>query len=152
MRTITRDIAAALLISSDGKVLLGQSDPAAQGAYSGTWVIPGGGIEAGETPLQAMQREILEETRLDVSAYEAKLIDDTATGKSEKILKDSGERVMVEMNFFDYEVRLPVTAADSGAAPTEELVRLEWFPLKELADVDLSPPTIELLKRQCYLK
>jgi 8-oxo-dGTP pyrophosphatase MutT (NUDIX family) len=151
MRVITRDIVAALLFSSDGKLLLGQSDPAAGGVYSGNWVIPGGGVEPGESRLEALRREILEETGLDIAAYEAVLVDDTASGRSEKTLKDSGERVSVAMNFIDYEVRLPVTAAESGAAPTEELVRLQWFTLDELKDEAVSPPTIDLLKNRGYL-
>jgi mutator protein MutT len=53
--------AGAVLIDASGRVLLIQRalPPAA-----GTWSLPGGRLEAGETPDQAVVREVLEETAL----------------------------------------------------------------------------------------
>ena len=41
------------------------------------WLLPGGGIEAGETEIQCVQREVREETHLEVKV-EALLLDDPA--------------------------------------------------------------------------
>ena len=142
---------AALIFSSDGKLLLGQTDPAAGSVYMGTWIIPGGGVEPGETKLEALKRELMEEIGLDIADLDVRLVDDSATGSSEKTLRDSGERVMVAMNFFDYEIHLATTAELSAVTTSEELVKLHWVERADLAKTALSPPTIELLKKLGYM-
>ncbi|MBX6334015.1 NUDIX domain-containing protein [Candidatus Saccharibacteria bacterium] len=59
MRTIKRDVVGAFIFSSDNKILLGKSRKG--GVYHGTWMVPGGGIEEGETMRDAVIREIREE-------------------------------------------------------------------------------------------
>jgi 8-oxo-dGTP diphosphatase len=51
---------AAVIIDPDGRVLLQRRSD------SGEWGLPGGAIEPGEEPAEALVREILEETALDV--------------------------------------------------------------------------------------
>ena len=41
---------------------------------AGWWEIPGGGVLAGESPVQAVKREVFEETGIDVHAYEPQLL------------------------------------------------------------------------------
>lgn len=50
----------------DGKYLISQRS-ANKSWGAGWWEVPGGGVTAGETSLKAMQREMLEETGIDVS-------------------------------------------------------------------------------------
>ena len=60
---ITR-VAAAVVLRADGTVLLAQRPPGK--AYAGYWEFPGGKLEPGETPRQALDRELAEELGLTV--------------------------------------------------------------------------------------
>lgn len=60
------EVAAAVIERPDGTFLLGRRPP--NGIYSGWWEFPGGKVEAGETPYQAMVRELNEELGIHVEA------------------------------------------------------------------------------------
>ncbi|GAB6079372.1 Nudix family hydrolase [Hydrogenophilus hirschii] len=59
-------VAAAVLWNESGSVLLGQRAP--DTFYPGYWEFPGGKIEAGETPREALIRELREELGLELTA------------------------------------------------------------------------------------
>lgn len=59
-------VAAVALIDGDGRVLLARR-PAGK-AMAGLWEFPGGKIESGETPEQALIRELSEELGIDTWA------------------------------------------------------------------------------------
>jgi 8-oxo-dGTP diphosphatase len=59
------EVAVAVLVREDGKVLL-SSRPEGK-AYAGYWEFPGGKIEKGETPAEAIARELEEELGVKVS-------------------------------------------------------------------------------------
>ena len=65
MRTIHRDIVGGFIFSKDNKLLLGKNRKG--GVYEGSFVVPGGGIEEGETKEIALQREMKEETGIDTN-------------------------------------------------------------------------------------
>lgn len=52
-------VVAAALVDVDGRVLIGQRPPGKQ--MAGLWEFPGGKVEAGETPEDALTRELREE-------------------------------------------------------------------------------------------
>lgn len=58
------EVAAGVILDGDGRFLLGQR---AQGTfYPGYWEFPGGKVESGETPAQALVRELDEELGIQV--------------------------------------------------------------------------------------
>lgn len=56
-------VAAVALVDADGRVLLARR-PAGK-AMAGLWEFPGGKVEAGETPEEALVRELAEELGID---------------------------------------------------------------------------------------
>jgi 8-oxo-dGTP pyrophosphatase MutT (NUDIX family) len=149
MRTIQRDIVGAFIFSKDNKLLLGQSHEG--GVYAGAWIIPGGGIDPDETKEDAVKREVLEETGIDISVAAIKLLDLNFRGESEKNLRGTGERVRVQMNFFNFTVHLNEIAEDVGLKTEDDFINARWVPTSELATITLSPPTITTLKKLGYL-
>ena len=63
MRKIVH-VAAAVITRPDGEFLLGQRAPGT--FYPGYWEFPGGKVEPGETPRQALVRELSEELGMEV--------------------------------------------------------------------------------------
>jgi 8-oxo-dGTP diphosphatase len=64
VRTLQRLAAYALVVDEAGQVLL--SRETGRGRRPGPWLLPGGGVEHGEHPEQAVIREVQEETSLEV--------------------------------------------------------------------------------------
>ncbi|MDX1991637.1 MAG: NUDIX domain-containing protein [bacterium] len=60
-----KSVVCAILVGVDGRVLLQQRDEKPGLVYAGYWTIFGGQVEAGETPDEAIQRELREE--LDIT-------------------------------------------------------------------------------------
>lgn len=153
MRTISRDIVSALIFSQDGKLLMGMKDPQLGGVYVDCWHIPGGGVNEGETQLETLRREVMEETGIDISPYKAILMSDDGKGESIKTLKETGEKVMCNMTFYVYKIDIFNKNADEMQTQTsDDLYKVEWVNLKDLKKYKLTPPSIKLFKKLGYLK
>ncbi|MEK7613134.1 MAG: NUDIX domain-containing protein [Patescibacteria group bacterium] len=149
MRIVERDIVGAHIYSKDGKLLLARAT--AQAVYPGTWKIPGGGVDEGETKEQALVREIAEETAIDASQAHIELVDDDMTGEGEKTLQD-GEKIIAKMKFYTYKVVLDKNAADMHVVlEPHEFVEYQWVELAELKNLQLSPPSVELFTKLGFI-
>lgn len=73
-----RESARALIIDPTGAVLLVHFDWDGVDPVGGFWAPPGGGIEAGESRLEALQRELVEEVGLVVDSLGPELWTKTA--------------------------------------------------------------------------
>lgn len=139
MRTIKRDIVGVFFFSSDGYFLLGKNRKG--GVYKDTWVVPGGGIEEGETKTEALKRETMEEVGIDISDYEIIPFEDTARGQSEKTLRDTGETVLVDMEFYDFIVRADKPASELPLNLMDDIAKAAWHKTETLSDLEISKPT-----------
>jgi len=152
MREIQRKIVSALIFSKDHKILMGMKDPSKGGVYSDCWHIPGGGIDEGEALEQALRREVLEETGIDISFYKVKPISFIGSGVAEKTLK-TGEKVLCSMEFNRFEVNInDKDAVDIVLRPTDDLVEIKWFNPEELKKVKQIPGGREFFIQAGYMK
>lgn len=97
------------------------------------YVVPGGGIESGETPEQAAIRELKEEVSLDIGLNE--LIGEFETDSSHEY-------------FFIAKTWSGTPALGGPEAQrqsSENVYRLEWMPVKNLAKIDLRKEVREIL-------
>lgn len=104
----------------------------------GMWAVPGGSVNLGETLQAAAEREILEETGLQVKAGEV-------IYAFEKIERDETGRVQYHYVILDLQAEpvdpaQPLTAAD-------DVVEAGWFTLADLEQLPVSDTTLTLLQR-----
>ena len=64
--TKVKDMVSVMLVNPQGQVLFQQRDHNPGIAFPGHWTIFGGAVEAGETPDEAVRRELMEELELDL--------------------------------------------------------------------------------------
>jgi 8-oxo-dGTP pyrophosphatase MutT (NUDIX family) len=148
MRTINRNIVGAFIFSRDGKLVVGKN--IGGGAYADKWVIPGGGIEEGETEVEALKREVAEEIGLDIEDAQIERIETNIKGSSNKVLKETGETVVVDMVFSSYRVLINRDAEHIRISDGDGFGHVKWLPPKEFNAEIFSDPTVENLRYLGY--
>jgi len=106
--TATPTLAASAACFRDGKVLI------AKRITPPLWSLPGGRIEPGESPEQAAQRELMEETGI-----EAEIV--ALAGEREVVLKDEGGGIAARFRIFAYAARWRAGEAKPGPEASEVL-------------------------------
>lgn len=102
------------LIVRDGKVLM--CERRKNKIYALHWEFPGGKVEAGETLVEALRRELLEELRVD--AYEP---------------REFFEDTMTYSNGITYHVTFFIVSQITGEPVNTEFNSIGWFSANELS-------------------
>ncbi len=152
MRETQRTIVAALIFSKDGKLLMGQKDPTHGGVYPNAWHIPGGGVDENETFERALEREVKEETGIDISLCRVVPLNIVRNGSAERTLQETEERVLCHMTFNYFEVYIDDKNADDiDIRLGDDLVEAKWFDRKELLAVEHVPGGKEFFEEMGYI-
>jgi 8-oxo-dGTP pyrophosphatase MutT (NUDIX family) len=139
METVSRPAVRVLCFDAEDRVLLMRWRDPHDGSL--LWEPPGGGIEPGETPLEAARRELAEETGLDTAAIRPEYQD---------VHRDTvwkGRRFTGPEQFFTafYPGSRPALSPDN-LLPYEvaELIECRWVHPRDLAALPdrLDPPNL----------
>lgn len=119
-------IRVAVLVVRGGDILLVRHEKNGN-SY---WLLPGGGLEYGECMLDAVKREVKEETGLDVDVGEVVLIWES--------LPPDGSRHGVNICF-----RSSVTGGELRTQTDDRLREAAWVPLATLHTISMHPPLVD---------
>lgn len=124
-------LAVSAAILRDGKVLVVRR---ARAPASGVFSLPGGVVEAGETLMEAVRREIDEETSLQIEPV-------ALAGYREVVARDGDDKI--ERHF----VILPFAARWVSGEPqlNEELSEWRWVDPAEVATLPTTPGLAEIV-------
>lgn len=118
------------LVIREGAVLLTRLSAQAGIFRPGDWHLPGGGIEHGETPQEALRREVREETGLEAS------VGPTLGASSWTAENWAGSWHLVGIVL---EASVPEGATPEPVAD-DSCDAAAWFPLADAVALPLSPP------------
>ncbi|EGO8393313.1 (deoxy)nucleoside triphosphate pyrophosphohydrolase [Enterococcus faecalis] len=117
------------IIVGNGKVLCCQRGP--ERALANLWEFPGGKIENGETKVQALERELQEELKIEVT-----------------IVKEEYAFCRYEYDFGFVNLTTFICYLESGEPQLTEHLQIKWLTPNELNQLEWAPadiPTVEKL-------
>ncbi len=118
------------ICAESGRLLMGKRFKD-DGFYGGYWEFPGGKIEAGETPEEALKREFREE--LDAEVTEAEFLNSVIWTYPKR---------KVELNFFLVRVKNTDVSVMARKAHSE----LEWLTKEEALSRPILPANVSLIR------
>ncbi|MBT2457986.1 NUDIX hydrolase [Streptomyces sp. ISL-86] len=134
-RVQTRVSAYAIAVQDD-RLLLARLSDGSPIFTPGLWHLPGGGIDPGEQPVEALARELREETGLELAA--ARLLDARTYA-----VQRHGVSWNLTALFFAVDLRggTPAVVEIDGSTDAAG-----WIPLADLQDAMLSPAAADALR------
>ncbi|WP_368250454.1 (deoxy)nucleoside triphosphate pyrophosphohydrolase [Enterococcus sp. 2201sp1_2201st1_B8_2201SCRN_220225] len=121
------EVVGAILVHK-GKILCCKRGPGRSLAY--LWEFPGGKIEAGETPLDALGRELREELKIEVS-----------------IQREVFEEASYDYAFGRVNMKTMVCHLKKGEPILTEHIALKWVAPSELGELEWAPVDIPTVKK-----
>lgn len=121
------DVVGAVIMS-DHQVLCAQR---ATGPLAGMWEFPGGKVETNETPAEALEREVTEELRCEISV---------------------GDRITTTRHAYDFALITLTTfycQLLEGDPELTEHQAVRWLPAEDLSQLDWAPadiPAVQLIQ------
>ncbi|MEO5926932.1 MAG: NUDIX hydrolase [Bryobacteraceae bacterium] len=98
------------------------------------WSLPGGLLETGETLVEGVTREVLEETGLRVKVVEF-------YGIFERIMRDAKGRAEYHYLLHDYVCKVVSGTMKAG----DDVSRVEWVPRARLKDYKMTEGTLDVI-------
>lgn len=133
-----RVAAYGLVYDQDGRVLLTHL---CRGTHRGHWTLPGGGLDFGERPRDAVVREIREETGLDIRVEE--LLD--ADAELVRYAGEAGEQI--EAHPIRLLFRVTVVGGTLGVLEVDGSTdEAAWWAPADIADSQLTPVARRVLR------
>lgn len=130
------------IMIDEGKIALVKKG---RGGYKGKLDLPGGGIEHGELPLDALKREILEETGVRVDHVE--LSDVSSVCFEWNIDEDTVEDLHHIGIFYTVDVKEKQLKEDGDG---QDSLGAKWYPIENLKKEELSFFAILVLEKMGY--
>ncbi|MEI8150920.1 MAG: NUDIX hydrolase [Hyphomicrobiales bacterium] len=124
-------LAVSAAIIRDGRVLVARR---ARGPALGVWTMPGGVVEAGETLIEALKREIEEETAMNVEPV-------VLAGHREVVVRDDDSRVLRHFVIMCFATRW----VSGEPQLNDELAEARWLKLEELAGLNTTEGLAEIV-------
>ena len=124
-------LAVSAAIIRDGRVLVARR---ARGPAYGIWTMPGGVVEAGETLIEALKREIEEETAMIVEPV-------ALAGHREVVVRDDDKRVSRHFVIMCFAARW----ISGEPRLNEELAEARWLKLDELSSLKTTEGLAEIV-------
>jgi len=125
------DVVGAVIQNEAGEVLCARRAPGS--ARGGLWEFPGGKIEPGERPEEALRREIREELGCEIAV-------------GELVAEATHRYPEIEVRLLTFRARLV-----AGRPVSREHAELRWVPLARLKELEWAPadlPTVARLQAE----